>query len=84
MSVSDVCRLLNQAPSIMLNGSNYDYIDRLAYYLGRPVTESDIGPSRNDIEGGRVMRRGGSWSSLTNRFSCLGLGLALSRSGGDL
>ncbi|EQA3208525.1 TPA: hypothetical protein NOY28_004356 [Escherichia coli] len=78
------CRLLNQAPSIMLNGSNYDYIDRLAYYLGRPVTESDIGPSRNDIEGVRVMRRGGSWSSLTNRFSCLGLGLALSRSGGDL
>ncbi|CAD5786842.1 hypothetical protein [Escherichia coli] len=78
------CRLLNQAPSIMLNGSNYDYIERLAHYLGRPVTESDIGPSRNDIEGVRVMIRGGSWGSLTNRFSCLGLGLAFSRSGGDL
>ncbi|HEF4967611.1 TPA: hypothetical protein SI456_002142 [Escherichia coli] len=78
------CRLLNQAPSIMLNGSNYDYIECLAHYLGRPVTESDIAPSRNDIEGVRVMRRGGSWSSLTNRFSCLGLGLAFSRSGGDL
>lgn len=78
------CRLLNQAPSIMLNGGNYDYIDRLAHYLERPVTESDIGPSRNDIEGVRVMRRGGSGNSLTNRFSCLGLGLTFSHSGGDL
>lgn len=78
------CRLLNQAPSIMLNGSNYDYIDRLSHYLERPVTETDIGPSRNDIEGVRVMRRGGSGNSFTNRFSCLGLGLAFSRSGGDL
>ncbi|MEH3174774.1 hypothetical protein POW79_22595 [Enterobacter quasiroggenkampii] len=78
------CRLLNQAPSIMLNGSNYDYIDRLARYLERPVTESDIGPSRNDIEGVRVMRRGGNRNLLTNQFSCLGLGLAFSRSGGDL
>lgn len=78
------CRLLNQAPSIMLNGSNYDYIDWLSHYLERPVTETDIGPSRNDIEGVRVMRRGGSGNSFTNRFSCLGLGLAFSRSGGDL
>lgn len=65
------CRLLNQAPSIMLNGSNYDYIERLSRYLERPVTESDIGPSRNDIEGVRVMRAGGRGNSLTNRLSCL-------------
>ncbi|EOU49428.1 hypothetical protein [Escherichia sp. KTE114] len=78
------CRLLNQPPSIMLNGSNYDYIERLSRYLERPVTESDIGPSRNDIEGVRVMRRGGSWNSLTNRFSCLGVGLTFSSSGEDL
>lgn len=78
------CPLRNQPPSIMLNGSNYDYIDRLSAFLERPVTVNDIGPSANDIAGARMMYNRGSVRSVLARISCTGALSGLGHGSSDL
>lgn len=77
------CTIRNQPPSIMLNGSNYSYINQLSLSLGRPVTVNDIGPSASDIAGARTMYNRGSRNFLT-RLSCLGALSSLGSAGSDL